>query len=47
MRTGWSVGIVWIIAGIVVLAWPDAIRWAVGITLIVVGVLSMMSSENR
>ena len=39
----WSlIGIVWIIAGIVVLAWPDVIRWTIGIGVIVIGVLQLM-----
>ncbi len=46
MNTGWSTGIIWIIAGIVVLAWPDAIRWVLGITLIVIGVLTFMKSRD-
>jgi len=41
MRSGW-IGILWIIAGIVVLAWPDVIRWTIGIGVIVIGVLQLM-----
>jgi uncharacterized membrane protein HdeD (DUF308 family) len=36
-------GLIWIIAGIIVLAWPDAIRWTIGIGAIVVGVLLLMT----
>jgi hypothetical protein len=35
-----------IIAGIVVLAWDDALRWAVGIALLVMGILSIARKES-
>ena len=40
--TGVSLGIITIVLGILVLAWPDLIRWFVGIGLIVIGVLSVV-----
>jgi len=45
MRSGW-IGILWIIAGIVVLAWPDVIRWTIGIGAIVIGVLQLMERSR-
>lgn len=42
-----ATGLVWIIAGIVVLAWPDAIRWTIGIGAIVVGVLLLLNRSPR
>ncbi len=41
MRNGW-IGVLWIIAGIVVLAWPDVIRWTLGIGVIVIGVIQLL-----
>jgi uncharacterized membrane protein HdeD (DUF308 family) len=46
MRTAVLTGILLIIAGIVVLAWDDALRWAVGIALLVTGVLSIARRES-
>ncbi len=45
MRNGW-IGVLWIIAGIVVLAWPDVIRWTIGIGVIVIGVLQLMQRSR-
>jgi len=45
MRT-WLPGIVMIIIGILVLVWPDLIRWALGIGIIVVGVLSLIGGRR-
>jgi len=42
----WLPGIVMIIVGILVLVWPDLIRWALGIGLIVVGVLNLMGKRR-
>lgn len=41
MRT-WMPGLIMILIGILVLVWPDLIRWFVGIGIIVVGVLMLM-----
>jgi uncharacterized membrane protein HdeD (DUF308 family) len=44
----WSwIGLILIIAGIVVLVWPDVIRWAIGIGAIGVGVLQFMQRSRR
>jgi uncharacterized membrane protein HdeD (DUF308 family) len=40
--TGLWMGIIAIIIGILVLAWPDMLRWIIGIGLIVVGVLAIL-----
>jgi hypothetical protein len=40
-------GLIWIIAGIVVLAWEDALRWTIGIAAIVIGVLWLMMQPRR
>ncbi len=45
MRT-WLPGIVMIIVGILVLVWPDLIRWTIGIGIIVVGVLNLMGKRR-
>jgi len=45
MRT-WLPGIIMIIIGILVLAWPDLIRWVLGIGIIVVGVLNLMGKRS-
>jgi len=45
MRT-WLPGIVMIIIGILVLVWPDLIRWALGIGIIVVGVLNLIGRRG-
>ena len=41
--SGMAMGILAIIAGILVLFWPDFIRWVVGIFLIVWGVLAVIN----
>jgi len=45
MRT-WIPGIVMIIIGILVLIWPDVIRWTIGIGIIVVGVLNLIGQRR-
>jgi len=45
MRT-WIPGIVMIIIGILVLVWPDVIRWTIGIGIIVVGVLNLIGQRR-
>jgi uncharacterized membrane protein HdeD (DUF308 family) len=41
--SGATMGILAIIAGILVLIWPDFVRWIVGIFLIVWGVLALIN----
>ena len=40
--SGLTVGIVAIVVGILVLGFPDLLRWIVGIGLIVVGILAIL-----
>ena len=40
--TGMWMGIIAIILGILVLAFPDLIRWFIGVGLIVMGVLALI-----
>ena len=47
MGTAVLTGILLITAGIVVLAWDDALRWAVGIALVVTGVLSIARNQSQ
>ncbi len=42
----WLPGIVMIIVGILVLVWPDLIRWTIGIGIIVVGILNLMGKRR-
>jgi hypothetical protein len=44
--TTWLPGLVMIIVGILVLVWPDLIRWALGIGIIVVGVLTLIGKRS-
>jgi uncharacterized membrane protein HdeD (DUF308 family) len=44
---GWVMGIIAIVAGILVLAWPDFVRWIVGIFLLVWGILAIISYYRR
>jgi len=41
--SGVTMGILAIVAGVLVLAWPDFVRWIVGIFLIVWGVLALIN----
>ncbi len=45
--TGLWMGILAIIVGILVLAWPDLIRWFIGIGLIVLGVLAIIPAMRK
>ena len=38
---GLIIGIILIVAGILVLVWPEMVRWIIGIALIVFGVLAI------
>ena len=40
MKLGVWIAILWVVAGILVLIFPDIISWLLGIALIAVGVLS-------
>jgi hypothetical protein len=40
--TGFWMGIIAIVLGILVLALPDLIRWFIGVGLIVLGVMALM-----
>ncbi len=43
MNWNWSwIGLVWIVAGILVLVLPDLINWLIGIAVIIVGVMHFM-----
>jgi uncharacterized membrane protein HdeD (DUF308 family) len=40
--SGLAMGIIAIVVGILVLAFPDLLRWILGISLIVVGLLAIL-----
>jgi hypothetical protein len=40
MKLGVWIALLWVVAGILVLIFPDIIRWLLGIALVAVGVLS-------
>jgi uncharacterized membrane protein HdeD (DUF308 family) len=40
--SGLWMGVIAIIVGILVLAWPDLIRWFIGVGLIVMGILALI-----
>jgi len=41
--SGWVMGILAIVAGILVLVWPGFVQWIVGIFLIVWGILALIN----
>jgi cytochrome c biogenesis protein CcdA len=41
-----ALAVVAIVAGILVLVWPDLIRWVIGIFLIVWGILSLLDKKT-
>jgi len=43
--SGVAMGILAIVAGLLVLIWPELVRWIIGIFLIVWGVLSIMNKK--
>ncbi len=45
--TGLWMGVLAIIVGILVLAWPDLIRWFIGVGLIVMGAIAIMTSMRK
>ncbi|HXY73975.1 MAG TPA: hypothetical protein VEH58_01500 [Dehalococcoidales bacterium] len=44
---GLWMGILAIVVGILVLVWPDLIRWFVGVGLIVLGVVAIIPSVTK
>jgi len=45
--SGWVMGIIAIVAGILVLVWPAFVQWIVGIFLIVWGVLALITYNRK
>ena len=43
LKGGVAMGIIAIVAGVLVLIWPELVRWIIGIFLIVWGVLALMN----
>ena len=44
----WNItGIIWIIAGIVVLRWPEFIQWTIGIVAILMGIMMQLLPSPR
>ena len=44
--SGMTMGILAIVAGLLVLIWPEFVRWIIGIFLIVWGVLAIITRLN-
>jgi uncharacterized membrane protein HdeD (DUF308 family) len=45
LKSGVIMGIIAIVAGILVLIWPELVRWIIGIFLIVWGVLALINRK--
>ncbi|MGA7678405.1 MAG: DUF3096 domain-containing protein [Dehalococcoidia bacterium] len=45
--SGWVMGILSIVVGILILVWPSLLAWIVGIYLIVVGVLAILAVVGK
>jgi len=45
--TGLWMGIIAIVVGILIIAFPDLLRWILGIALIVMGVMAIIPSVSR
>ena len=45
LKSGVVMGIIAIIAGVLVLIWPELVRWIIGIFLIVWGVLAVINKK--
>ena len=43
--SGVALGILAIVAGLLVLIWPELVRWIIGIFLIVWGILAVMNKK--
>jgi cytochrome c biogenesis protein CcdA len=41
-----ALGIIAIVAGILIIIWPDLIRWIVGIFLIIWGILTLLGRKS-
>jgi len=45
LKGGVVMGIIAIVAGLLVLIWPELVRWIIGIFLIVWGVLALINKK--
>ena len=45
LKSGVVLGIIAIVAGVLVLIWPELVRWIIGIFLIVWGVLALINKK--
>ncbi|MFP3880077.1 MAG: DUF3096 domain-containing protein [Dehalococcoidia bacterium] len=45
--TGLWMGIIAVIVGILIIAFPDLLRWILGIALIVMGIMAIIPSVRR
>jgi uncharacterized membrane protein HdeD (DUF308 family) len=45
LKGGVVIGIIAIVAGLLVLIWPELVRWIIGIFLIVWGVLAIVNKK--
>ena len=45
LKSGVVLGIIAIVAGVLVLIWPELVRWIIGIFLIVWGVLAIINKK--
>jgi uncharacterized membrane protein HdeD (DUF308 family) len=45
LKSGVVMGIIAIVAGVLVLIWPELVRWIIGIFLIVWGVLALINKK--
>ena len=43
--SGVAMGVLAIVAGLLVLIWPELVRWIIGIFLIVWGILAVMNKK--
>ena len=45
LKSGVVMGIIAIVAGVLVLIWPELVRWIIGIFLIVWGLLALINRK--
>ena len=45
-RIGLLMAILWVVAGILVMIFPNVMNWLLGVALITVGVLTYLSKKN-
>jgi uncharacterized membrane protein HdeD (DUF308 family) len=45
--SGWVMGILSIIAGLLIIFWPGLLSWIVGIYLIVIGILAILAVAKK